>query len=1358
MAEGLRKPEPLSFEGNVSLNWKNFKQEVEIFIAAAHGEKDAKTKAYIFLNLAGREAIEKEKSFVYAPAVLNEDGGVRVAAESRESIEVLKRKFAEICDPRGNVIMERHKFNTRVQKVGEPFQSFVADLRILANTCEYGTLKDELIRDKIVCGVASPLIRKQLLKERGLTLDRAIDIGIANELSDRNNSELSSNVSDSKEEVYGVGKGRKFPKKDSKPDIQNCKNCGGNHAPKQKSCPAFGKKCLYCGKLNHFEKVCLLKRAGGLPSTRRGFNGQRWNRDSNVQRSNRRRPVDEVSPEFPTSQDEDLFVIDAITSTLGHKREIYCTMEINGKQVEIKIDTGAKCNVITLDLFKRISRNEEIDQTKAVQLVAYGGDTLTTLGTVKFEVHTKSISRRLEFHVVDKPVTSLLGLADSLSLNLIQLHSEVHEVEAADAFRAAILEDYKDLFEGDLGNLPVVYKMRLDPDATPVVRPSRKIPLAMEESVKEELDRMVKIGAIVPVSEPTEWVSQMVAAKKKDGSVRICIDPRDLNKALKRPHHPMRTVEDVVSRMPNATVFSTLDARSGFWQIKLDYESSLLTTFSTPFGRYRFLRMPFGLTSASEVFQRAMEELFTGYPCAIIVDDLLVWGEGTADHDANLKKILQRAREIDMKLSPKKCKFRLDQVSYVGHQFTKGGLKPDEAKVKAIREMPTPNDPEALRRFLGMTNYLHKFINNFSEKTAPLRELLRNDTHWSWEQVQQRAFEALKADISQPPVLRYFDPSKSVTLSVDASKSGLGAACLQDGCPVAYASRALTEAETRYAQIEKELLAATFACKKFHDFIYGRQATIETDHKPLTAIVNKPLHSAPARLQRMLLLLQKYNLKFVFKKGTELYVADTLSRAYTDEEPVFEADEQMDILSLTSISPARMAELQRHTLADPVMQKVAHFICNGWPAKSKSIAPEVQPFFPIRDEMIVDDGIILKGLRVVVPETLRKEYVQQLHKGHPGIDATKRRAREIVYWPSMMLDIDSAVASCQPCNSTKPHQQKEPLLMHPVPDPPWSLVSADIFDWNGLQYLILVDSYSGWFEMNTLSDLSSRTVIQKMKRHFAVHGIPTRLLTDNGPQFSSREFEKFASEWSFEHVTSSPYFPQSNGLVENSVKRAKNLLDKCKKDGSDPLLGLLNLRNVPRDQILGSPAQRLMSRRTRCVLPVAKKLLTPKTLNSRDVSSRLKLKRQQQKYYYDQHAKPLPPLSPQQVVRLQTNKGYQKLGVVKQPAAQPRSYIVQAEGKEYRRNRRHLLSVPEPVTDHDVPPPSSPVVSSDHNVPPSPTVAFPTPETPAKSAVTQQSSANTPVRPQVPARGPEGYATRSGRISRPNPKFQDYVT
>jgi len=212
-----------------------------------------------------------------------------------------------------------------------------------------------------------------------------------------------------------------------------------------------------------------------------------------------------------------------------------------------------------------------------------------------------------------------------------------------------------------------------------------------------------------------------------------------------------------------------------------------------------------------------MEELFAGYPCAIIVDDLLVWGEGTADHNVSLKKVLERAREVGMKLAPKKCKFRLNQVSYVGHQFTNGSFKPDEAKAAAIKEMPTPDRPEALRPFLGMTNYLHKYISNFSEKTALLRELLRNDVHWSWEPAQQQAFNTLKADISQPPVLRYLDPSKPVTLSVDASNSGLGAACLQNCYPVAYTSRALTEAETPYAQIERELLSATLAFRKFHD-------------------------------------------------------------------------------------------------------------------------------------------------------------------------------------------------------------------------------------------------------------------------------------------------------------------------------------------------------------------------------------------------------------------------------------------------------------------------------------------------------------------------------------------------------------
>ena len=209
----------------------------------------------------------------------------------------------------------------------------------------------------------------------------------------------------------------------------------------------------------------------------------------------------------------------------------------------------------------------------------------------------------------------------------------------------------------------------------------------------------------------------------------------------------------------------------------------------------------------------------------------------------------------------------------------------------------------------------------------------------------------------------------------------------------------------------------------------------------------------------MLLQLQRYNLKFIHKRGRELHVAYALSRAYITEEPGVEDDDQLDVLSFSSISPLRMAELQSHTLADPVMQKVAHFIANGWSSKLKSVPPDVKAYFPIRNELIVDNSVILKGLRVVIPNSLCKEYIQLLDNGHPGADATKRRAKDIVYWPSTMLEIISTIASCQPCNSAKPHQQKELPLVHPVLELPWSLVSADIFDLQSMQYLILVDSY-----------------------------------------------------------------------------------------------------------------------------------------------------------------------------------------------------------------------------------------------------------------------------------------------------------
>ena len=357
-------------------------------------------------------------------------------------------------------------------------------------------------------------------------------------------------------------------------------------------------------------------------------------------------------------------------------------------------------------------------------------------------------------------------------------------------------------------------------------------------------------------------------------------------------------------------------------------------------------------------------------------------------------------------------------------------------------------------------------------------------------------------------------------------------------------------------------------------------------------------------------------------------------------------------------------------------------------------------------------------------------------------------------------------------------------------------VATDIFDWEGHQYLVTVDSYSGWFEMDSLSDMSSRTVIGKLQRMFATHGIPEKLLTDNGRQFVSREFKLFSQEWNFTHLTSSPYYPKSNGLAENAVKQVKQLLEKSKKDGSNFMLGLLNLRNTPRE-LMGSPAQRLMSRLTRTTLPTSTKLLKPKPLSTIHTQKRLQMARQRQKKYHDKTARDQRPPRPNEVVRLQTDKGFKKLAVVKSQRDTPRSYVVTSEGADYVRNRQHLVPVNElrpqwNTADHS----SQDLVQAPVAVPLPQTLLHPTPQTVLHAPVAASPPLSSPQKPRPSAWGhPDPFlspcllppssvsapspspslvsspvsmparnlvqgqrqpvVTRSGRVSKPNPRYFD---
>ncbi len=808
-----------------------------------------------------------------------------------------------------------------------------------------------------------------------------------------------------------------------------------------------------CNKKNHFARVCLKGKQSLNRSTYEVDDDELFIGTVEI-------PIPEKEAGYKvqnlSTKVENVPQVEAVES---RNDEWYSTLKLGEHLVKLKLDTGAKCNVLPKHLFNKITQGQQEVSKSNTKLISYSGDSIQTMGQAIIECLYKNTKYNLLFYIAQKDVKPILGLSDCERMGMVKRIVDVSPVISS----ADIFNDYSDLFDGKLGCLPVQYHITVDPTVKPTIDPARRVPVALRVKVKEELDRMQQIGVIEPVEQPTEWVSSMVTIVKPN-KLRICIDPRRLNEAVQREHYPLLTVEEVISRLPGAKYFSTFDAASGFWQIPLDEASSRLTTFNTPFGRYKFNRLPFGISSAPEVFQRVMHQMFDRIDgCEIIMDDILVWGATEEGHDERVVRVLNRAREINLKLKKEKTKIKCTTVDYMGHKITSEGLKPDPEKVKAILQMPTPKDKKDLQRFLGMVQYLAKFIHHLSEIASPLRELLKRENDWCWYEQHQKSYDEVKKACAEPPVLRYYDVSKNITLSVDASMSGLGAVCLQDGQPVAYASRALTDCQKRYAQIEKELLAIVFGCDKFHDYIYGRTVTVETDHKPLESIFKKPLHQSPLRLQRMLLKLQRYSLKVVYKKGAELYVADQLSRAYIPEVPNDHLEEELEVNIVLPVSDEKLQELKDATQKDEVLKKLRNYVEFGWPDHLKGVDQSVASYWDFKEYITVRDDLLFKGDRLIVPESMRAEMLKAIHQGHFGSEACKRRAREVLFWPKMSQDIEAEVKTCEICNAHKNHQQMEPLHPHTVPQRPWSKVGADLFELDGRNYLLLVDYYSGFF-------------------------------------------------------------------------------------------------------------------------------------------------------------------------------------------------------------------------------------------------------------------------------------------------------
>ena len=1290
----LRPPEPFNFRAPDE--WPRWCKRFQQFrVASGLADEAAERQVSTFLYCMGDEA----------EAILT---ATHATEGDRKDYESVRNTFDTFFNVRRNVIFERARFNRRSQQPGESSEQYILALYSLAANCNYGELEGEMIRDRLVVGIRDSALSERLQLDAGLTLEKAKTTIRQKESVHEQQNILSGAVGTS---VDGIRTSRTTAHNREKhrdrrehrrpshigPTRQQrattkCTRCG--REPHQRSkCPARDATCHKCQKKGHYGAQC---RGGGRSAS-----------------------VDE-------SGLDTAFLDAAEGSTTSEGTAWYADIEVGSQKVTFKLDTGAEVTAMCEGTYRELIDTPPL-YTPRQTLCGPSRKPLPVLGQCKLSLSSRGRSSCQQVFIIRGLRSNLLGLPAIKALNLATRLDETVSQSAPPLSERYIHDRFKKVFQG-LGNLGEEFEIKLKTGATPfALFTPRRVALPLRKKVEAELKRMERMGVISKVDAPTPWCAGMVVAPKKSGSVRICVDLKPLNQSVLREVHPLPRVEDTLAQLTGARVFSKLDANSGFWQIPLSPASRLLTTFITPFGRFCFNKMPFGVSSAPEHFQKRMSRILTGLEgVGCHMDDVLVYGSDKSQHDARLLAVLQRIEESGATLNTLKCEFNKTTITFLGHKLDQRGIQADPEKTSAIRELKTPTTVPELRRFMGMVNQLGKFTPNLAHLTQPLRELLSKGNTWVWGPEQSNAFASVKEELSKPTILALYDPEAPTILSADASSYGLGAVLLQKSGeqrrPVAYASRSMTDTEKRYAQIEKEALAITWAAEKFTDYILGKQIQIETDHKPLVPLLtNKQLDSLPPRILRFRLRMDRFTYTIRHVPGKELYTADTLSRAplpHTGDSKEGEDLAELLVETVTNHLPVSRDRLKVYRQAqhtDPVCSTLMKYCASSWPERHR-LAPGTKPYWPARGELTLGEELLLYNGRIVVPSTMQEETLRKLHHGHQGIQRCRLRANTAVWWPGISRKIEDLVSRCKVC-CREALPQREPLRTSPLPDHPWQKVATDLFELKGVTYLIIVDYFSRFPELIQLKTTTSRSVISALKVVFARNGIPEVVVSDNGPQYSSAEFTEFGATYGFTHTTSSPHYPQSNGLAERTVRTAKNLL----KESPDPSLALLAYRTTPLAWCGLSPAELIYGRRLRTDVPQTKNLLTPGWEYLEAFRRKDKEHKEAQKRNYDtrHRVRDLPELPPGTSVWVTTNRQPVE-GTAKVHPTASRSYNVTTATGSIRRNRTHINVVPEPPQPQE--PGREMIMTRSRTEPPQP-------QEPGREMIMTRSRTGTPIFP-----------------------------
>ena len=963
---------------------------------------------------------------------------------------LLKKHF----DPEPVVIAEHFKFYQRSQGSGEFVSDFLACLRRLASRCKFDAFLSEALRDRLVCGLNSEAIQKVLLAKQELTLDSALDTALSMEAAAKKTKEMK--VLDKSGQATGTVHKLSKHKQGSASSVPSipklCPRCGrGKHSRDQ--CKFKHATCHTCGNVGHISPVCWSKKA---VSSKQSSHSTKL-----------------VTTESDSHSAESLFTISDHSSSPPYQVEL----KINNKPLAMEIDTGSGISLISESVLHALLPLLKL-QKSAVTLRTYTGEVIPVKGSVVVDVSCASKTySKLKLVVVCGDRACLIG-RDWLSrirLNWRKVGKILRDPTNPQERLDVLLSQYQDVFSDSLGTItPYKATLHLKEGTTPRFFKPRPVPFALREQVGMELDQLEKLGVLEKTTF-CEWAAPIVVVPKKDGRMRICGDYKvTINPSLDVDQYPLPKPEDIFASLTGGVKFTVLDLLQAYNQLLLDNQSKKLVTIYTHQGLYSYNRLPFGVASAPAVFQRTMERILQGIDgVACYIDDIIITGKSTKEHLDHLEEVLKWLSEHGVKTKKDKCRFFEDSVEFLGHMIDAKGIHTTPDKLQAIVDAPAPRNVNELRSFLGLLNYYRKFIPRSATILHPLNALLCKNAKWNWSHECQKSFESAKAALSSSSLLAHYNPTLPIRLAGDASAYGIGAVIahvMPDGSerPVAFASRTLTSAEKNYSQIEKEALALVYGVKRFHTYLNGRHFTLVTDHKPLKTILG-PKKGIPtlaaARLQRWAWILSAYRYDIEFRPTTEHGNADGLSRLPLPEGQLEESCSDPTVFKISQIEslPVNITKLRVATAADRVLSKVHRYVKSGWPA---TVSDQLQPYFNRQHELTVEEGCVMWGIGVLIPQKLRKKLLCELHTDHPGATCMKSIARSYMWWPGLDKDIECLARSCVPCKSAKRASPTAPLQPWSWPSKPWQRVHLDFAGpFQGSTFFLAVDAYSKWPEV-----------------------------------------------------------------------------------------------------------------------------------------------------------------------------------------------------------------------------------------------------------------------------------------------------